>query len=109
MGDLWNSVMSNWELISTILLGVGGSYAVKVKLAVNSVLAAIEDMKETRAVYEKAMEDGNISAEEAKEIGRELSEDLEKVQIAAKSITAILPKTFRKHIPVTFNNASGPR
>ena len=103
IGQVTGFIGNNWELVTGAAVTVGGAYAVKVKLAIDSVIDAIEDMKQTHNVIANALADKTVSADEAEIIGRELGEDIAKLQVAAKNISSILPARFRKKLPVEFS------
>jgi len=102
LGQIGMLITDNWGTITTVGLAVGGAYAVKVKKAVNSVIAAVEELQQTRDVILAALADKEITAAEAEEIGKELQEDLVQLQAAAQNVMAIIPQRFRKKIPVEF-------
>ena len=103
MENLWNTFLDSWPWISTILIGVGGAYGVKVKKAITSVKDVIEEIGDTHQVYKDAMADHNISESEAIHLGQEMTEDMVKLRLAAKNVLALVPEKYHKHISITLN------
>ena len=97
-------VADNWGTITTVGLAVGGSYAVKVQLAIKSVKKALAEGEDVIVANQKALADGTITSEENKVIAKETQEFIISLHEALKNVTAIIPKKFQSKIPIKFGS-----
>jgi len=64
--------------------------------------ASLDKKRKLSGLIERFMPIRLETTEEAEKLGKELQEDIVRIQQAAQSVTALLPERFRKKIPVEF-------
>lgn len=104
VGQIVGFVSDNWGTITTVGLAIGGSYAVKVQLAIKSIQKTIAEAEDVIGANQKALADGNISDDEAKVIAKETQEFIVSLHDSLSKVTSVLPKKLSTRIPVKFGS-----
>ena len=102
VGQVVGFVSDNWSTITTVGLAVGGSYAVKVQLAIKSIQKTVKEADDVISANQKALADGNISDDEAKVIAKEMQEFIVSLHDSMSKVTSILPRKLTARMPVKF-------
>ena len=100
LGQIGSTIASNWEVVTGAAVTLTGAYVYKIKRAVSSVIATVDDLKETRAIIIAALADRVVTGAEAEAIAKELGEDLVKIQTMTAHVLSVIPERFRKKLPV---------
>ena len=89
----------HWVEAGVALLA--GGWLIKIRRAVKAVMAAITDLQETARLLKNATANGVVDAAEAKEIAREISEDIVAIHNASAAIMSLIPGKVKAKLPVT--------